>query len=221
VQQQLNARVRQLRNQGQRAAVQQQLNARVRQLRNQSQRAAKTHARLPSALAQLQSANDNGSAEPGVNILKIFDSSYIYGSLTSGHLVFNSMTDFANASLTNGSTYAQAFANIGAENRTSYSAGFYGQDEWRVRPNLMVTLALRLDRNSNPSCNGCFTELANQGSFDQIAHSASIPYHQTIRTGLSQVFHSVDPITPEPRLGVAYNLTKSTVLRGGMGPLAY
>jgi hypothetical protein len=156
----------------------------------------------------------------GVNILKIFDSSYIYGSLTSGHLVFNSMTDFANASLTNSSTYAQAFANIGAENRTSYSAGFYGQDEWRVRPNLMVTLALRLDRNSNPSCNGCFTELANQGSFDQIAHSASIPYNQTVRTGLSHVYHSVDPINAQPRLGVAYNLTKSTVLRGGMGLFA-
>ena len=156
----------------------------------------------------------------GVNIRRIFDSSHGYGALTSGHLVFNSMTDFANASLTNGSSYAQAFATIGAESRTSYSAGFYGQDEWRVQPNLMITLAVRLDRNSNSSCNGCFTELANQGSFDQIAHSAAIPYNQTIRTGLSQVFQSVDPITPEPRLSVAYNLINSTVLRGGMGLFA-
>jgi hypothetical protein len=36
--------------------VQQQLDSRVRQLRNQGQRATKTHARLPSAVAQLQSA---------------------------------------------------------------------------------------------------------------------------------------------------------------------
>src|ERR1700694_4803816 len=38
--------------------VQQQLHTRVRQLRNQGQLAAKTHARLPSALAQLQGAWD-------------------------------------------------------------------------------------------------------------------------------------------------------------------
>jgi outer membrane receptor protein involved in Fe transport len=156
----------------------------------------------------------------GLNVRKNFVSSYFYGAQTSGLLTFSSMTDFVNASLTKGSSYTQAFSTIGAEDLTFSSAGFYGQDEWRVRPNLTVTLALRLDRNSQIRCNGCFTELANQGSFDEIAHSASIPYNQTIRTGLSQVFHSVDPITAEPRLGVAYNVTRSTILRGGIGLFA-
>jgi outer membrane receptor protein involved in Fe transport len=156
----------------------------------------------------------------GVNVRKNFVSSYFYGAFTSGLLTFNSMTDFVDASLTNGSNYSQAFATIGAENVTFASVGLYGQDEWRVRPNLMITLALRLDRNGNIGCNGCFTELADQGSFDQIAHSASIPYNQTIRTGLNTAFHDVDLITPEPRLGVAYNVTKSTVLRGGIGLFA-
>ncbi len=156
----------------------------------------------------------------GVNIRRNLMSSYFYGALTSGLLTFGSMTDFVNGSLINGSSYAQAFAAIGAENVKFSSAGFYGQDEWRVRPNLAVTLALRLDRNSNLGCHGCFTELASQGPFDQIAHSAAIPYNQTIGTGLNTAFHSVDPITPQPRLGVAYSLSGSTVLRGGMGLFA-
>ena len=33
-----------------------------------------------------------------------------------------------------------------------YSLGFYVQDEWKVQPNLTVTLALRMDRNSNINC---------------------------------------------------------------------
>ena len=41
-----------------------------------------------------------------------------------------------------------------------YSLGFYAQDEWKLRPNLTLTLALRLDRNSNINCDGnCFNEL--------------------------------------------------------------
>jgi hypothetical protein len=77
-----------------------------------------------------------------------------------------------------------------------------------------------LDRNSNISCHACFTELANQGSFDQTEHSAATPYNETIRTGLNTAFHGVDGLTPEPRLGVAYTLARSRVLRGGVGIFA-
>jgi hypothetical protein len=154
----------------------------------------------------------------GVNVRKNFESTYFYGQETSGALTFNSMTDFVNGSLNNGSSYVQAFSAVGAENLTYYSAGFYGQDEWRVRPNLTATLALRMDRNSNVTCaGGCFTELTGQGAFATIAHSASIPYNQVIQTGLKQAFHQVDAIIPEPRLGVAYSIDRSTVLRGGLG----
>ncbi|HTA43429.1 MAG TPA: TonB-dependent receptor [Bryobacteraceae bacterium] len=157
----------------------------------------------------------------GVSVRKGFVSTYFYGGLTSGQVIFNSFTDFVNASLARGSFYSQAFATVGAEDITFYSAGFYGQDEWRIRPNLMVTLALRFDRNSNLRCPaGCFTELADQGSFDTVAHSATIPYNQTIQTGLKNALGSIDPISPEPRAGFAWSLMKSTVLRGGVGLFA-
>ena len=153
----------------------------------------------------------------GTNIRKNFISTYAYGSNTSGLFTFNSMTDFLNGSLANGSTYAQAFASIGAEGLTLYSAGFYAQDEWKARPNLTLTLALRMDRNSNIRCSaGCFNEMVGQ-PFAQVDHSASVPYNQVIATGLKQAFPSVEPIVAEPRVGFAYNARGSTVIRGGFG----
>src|SRR5207249_3448132 len=78
-----------------------------------------------------------------------------------------------------------------------------------------------LDRNSNLHCpSGCFSELTGQGSFDTVAHSAAIPYNQTIQTRLTNALGSVDAITPEPRLGVAYTPARAMVLRGGFGVFA-
>lgn len=153
----------------------------------------------------------------GTNIRKNFISTYAYGANTSGLFTFNSMTDFANGSLVNGSTYAQAFSSIGAENLTLYSAGFYVQDEWKVRPNLTLTLAMRFDRNSNIRCSvGCFNELSGQ-PFAQISHNMDTPYNATIVTGLKEAFPSVEPMVYEPRVGMAWNVTGSTVVRGGFG----
>lgn len=154
----------------------------------------------------------------GANVRKNWVSTYAFGVNTSGLLTFNSLTDFVNGKITpdGGSTYSQAFSLIGAEGLTLYSAGFYGQDEWKIRPNLTVTLALRMDRNSNIQCSArCFNELGTP--FAAASHSASTPYNQSIKTGLTQAFPSVEPIVPEPRVGVAWNLAKSTVIRGGVG----
>ncbi len=155
----------------------------------------------------------------GTNIRKNFISTYAYGPNTSGTVTFNSMTDFANGAFTAGagSNYSQAFSSIGAEGLTLYSAGFYGQDEWKVRPNLTLTLALRLDRNSNIRCSaGCFNELVAQ-PFGQLSHSATTPYNAAIQTRLKEAFPSVEPVVVAPRVGFAYSPSNSFVLRGGFG----
>ncbi len=155
----------------------------------------------------------------GVNARRNFISTYAYGAGTSGLVTYNSMTDFANGSISpaSGSTYAQTFANIGAENLSLYSIGFYGQDEWKLRPNLTLTLAARFDRNSNISCKGgCFNELVSQ-PFGQLNQPATTPYNAAINTGLKQAFPSIEPIVVEPRIGIAYSPTRKTVVRGGFG----
>ncbi len=153
----------------------------------------------------------------GVNARRNWVSTYAYGANTSGLFTFNSMTDFVNGSLgAGGSTYTQAFSNIGAEPLSLYSLGFYAQDEWKVRPNLTLTLTLRFDRNSNINCAGhCFNELLS--TFGQISHSATTPFNATIFTGLQNAFPNVEPIVPEPRIGFAYSVTPSLVIRGGAG----
>lgn len=153
----------------------------------------------------------------GTNIRKNFISTYAYGPNTSGLVTINSMTDFLNGSLENGSLYSQAFSRIGAIPLTMYSAGFYGQDVWKVSPKLTLTLAIRFDRNSNISCSsGCFTELTGQ-PFAQAAHLSTAPYNAAITTGLKHAFPQVESVVPEPRIGFAYSPTRMTVLRGGFG----
>ena len=153
----------------------------------------------------------------GTNVRKNFVATYAALPNTTGLFTFNSMMDFVNGSLLNGSTLSQNFNQIGAENLTMYSAGFYGQDEWKVRPNFTLTLALRLDRNSNIRCGvGCFNELAGQ-PFGQINHSATTPYNAAILTGLKEAFPNVEPVVPAPRIGFAWNARGSTVIRGGFG----
>ena len=40
---------------------------------------------------------------------------------------------------------------------------------------------------------------------------------ETVLAGLSQAFPDVEPVVTTPRVGMAYNITKSTVIRGGVG----
>ena len=47
-----------------------------------------------------------------------------------------------------------------------YSLGVYLQDQWKITSKLNLTLAMRIDRNSNPVCNGCYARL--QGPFGSV-----------------------------------------------------
>jgi len=151
----------------------------------------------------------------GMNLRLNYVNTYATLPNTTGALVFNSMTDFVNGSLANGSTYTQAFPNVGAEPLRMYSGGVYIQDEWKVLPNLTATLALRLDRNSNITCaSPCFNEFGVP--FASADHSANTPYNATIHS-YSTAFPNVQSVVPAPRIGMAYSVTKSTVIRGGFG----
>ncbi len=152
----------------------------------------------------------------GMNLRQNYISTYATQPNAFGLFTFNSMTDFVDGSLVNGSTFSQAFPQVGAEPLKMYSLGFYLQDEWKVKPNLTVTLALRMDRNSDISCGGnCFNEML--APFAGVAHNVTTPYNSTIHTGVSVAVPSVESVVPAPRAGFAYSVRKSTVIRGGFG----
>ncbi len=80
---------------------------------------------------------------------------------TAGLVTVNSLQDFFNGGAT-GDRLTQNFPTRLSEPVALYGLGFYGQDEWRVTSHLRVTVALRLDHNSNPVCQtNCFSRLAD------------------------------------------------------------
>jgi outer membrane receptor protein involved in Fe transport len=134
----------------------------------------------------------------------------------AGLVTVNSMQDLFNGDTNN--TLTQNFPTRLSEPIALYGIGFYGQDEVRVTPHLRVTLALRLDHNSNPVCQtDCFSRLATP--FDGISHDPTVPYNQAILSGLHQAYPSTDVIVWQPRLGFAWSPfpKDKTVIRGGIG----
>src|SRR5665811_2178646 len=154
----------------------------------------------------------------GVNYRRNLVSDYTTGVNSSGLLTINSMSDFVNGqfSPTGGSSYNQAFPTFGATRIKLYTLGFYGQDQWKATSKLQLTIALRIDRNSNPSCSqNCFARLVDP--FATLPHDTTVPYNQVIKTGLSNAFPSIQPVVWNPRFGAAYNIFPNTVIRGGIG----
>ncbi|HYM06188.1 MAG TPA: carboxypeptidase regulatory-like domain-containing protein [Terriglobales bacterium] len=104
-----------------------------------------------------------------------------------------------------------------------WGLGVYAHDEWRVASGLTVTMALRVERNSNPVCQfNCFanfkgpwTGLASVTAADP----STVPYSSDIAYGLHQAYPGVDSAVWSPRIGFSWSPTKSnkTVISGGFG----
>jgi hypothetical protein len=154
----------------------------------------------------------------GMNFRRNLVSDYSALAGTTGSLQINSLVEFANgfADPTNPqSFYNSNYSTVGAVKVKLYSLGLYAQDQWRVNSKLNLTLALRFDRNSNPNCDKCFTRMSTP--FQNANHGVNTPYDQTIQTGLSSAFSSVETLAYSPRIGFAYSLYPTTVIRGGFG----
>src|SRR5689334_10447254 len=125
------------------------------------------------------------------------------------------LSDFFNG---NGTTFTQSFPSKLRQPIALYALGFYGQDEWRIKPSLKLTLALRADHFSNPVCQtNCFSRLA--GDFFSSSHDPNQPYNQAILFGQHQALADYTKIEWQPRFGFTWNPfgLQGTVIRGGFG----
>jgi len=104
-----------------------------------------------------------------------------------------------------------------------WGMGVYAQDEWRVTPQLKLTLALRLEHNSNPVCQfNCLSNFTGDWSTLASVNSSnpgSVPYSADINSGLHQAFKGLDVINYSPRVGFSWSPSKDnkTVISGGVG----
>jgi outer membrane receptor protein involved in Fe transport len=152
----------------------------------------------------------------GVDFLRDDLNVFQFGNQTAGTIT-TSLDDFYNGAGAS-TSFNKSFPLALHRGFAAYDLGFYGEDDWAVRPGLKLTLALRFDRQSNTSCNtNCFARLA--APFEATDHDPGIPYDQAIQTGVSQAFYSATPISVEPRFGFAWSPfgSKDTVVRGGIG----
>jgi hypothetical protein len=123
---------------------------------------------------------------------------------------------FSTTELFNGdaSRLSQRFTQVHSAPMQYYSLGLYGQDEWRVNQKLTLTLALRMDRNSNEECKtNCFSRF--RGGFQGVDPTST--YTDSILVHQQHAYNSMQAVIFEPRIGVNYNLYPNTVLRGGFG----
>jgi hypothetical protein len=108
-----------------------------------------------------------------------------------------------------------------------WGLGVYGMDTWKVKPNLTLTLALRVERNSNPVCQAnCFANfkkpwqtLPSTLAANTDAGSGSVPYTADIAYNQHQAYPGVDSLVWSPRIGFSWSPHDNgkTVISGGFG----
>ncbi len=92
-----------------------------------------------------------------------------------------------------------------------------------MKPNLTLTLGLRVERNSNPVCQtNCFANFKGPWSGLSSVTSAdpgSVPYSADIAYGQHQAYPGVDAALLSPRIGFSWSPSKNnkTVISGGFG----
>jgi hypothetical protein len=120
-----------------------------------------------------------------------------------------------------GGTYFQSFPSQPSQPIALYALGFYGQDEWSVKPNLKLTFSLRGEHFSNPVCQtDCFARL--KGDFLTASHEVNQPYNQAIISGQNQALPNYTAVEWLPRFGFTWTPfgRTNTVIRGGFGLFA-
>lgn len=155
----------------------------------------------------------------GVKFRRNDVSDFYYGINTIGTVTVGGLNDFANGGNSPSTSLTQNFPSKLEQPMAFYTVGGYIEDSWRIKPNFLLTLALRLDHESNPVCQtNCFARTVDP--FNQLDHNPNIPYNQAIQTGLHQALPNLTNLEWQPRLGFAwqpFGRSAQTVVRGGIG----
>jgi len=162
----------------------------------------------------------NHTFKMGINFRRDILIDYDAQSNTGGFVGFGDISDFVDGTVSggDGGFLSQNYTTNGDVRIGFYSLGLYFQDEYRVSPNLKLTLALRGDRNSNPICSqNCYSRLITP--FSGLTHDINTPYNAVIDADVHSAFPNVEKVALQPRIGFTWSPLghTSTVLRGGIG----
>jgi hypothetical protein len=158
----------------------------------------------------------------GAKYHKNYVSDHDFGDRVNGLQIPFSLGDFFNGG--GAAEQQQNFASSPDEPIRLYEAAGYIQDEWRIKSNLTITPALRLEHASNPTCvTLCFSQLS--APLDVIGANPDAPYNVQIQSGRRQALLGYQNLQWEPRISFAWQpfssstgrLKSNLVVRGGAG----
>ena len=137
-----------------------------------------------------------------------------------GDFIFGGLSDEFGGTLPGpvGSFFTQSFPRYGNIHSAVYNVGIYTQDEWHVRPNLVLDFGLRVDRNEDPLCSeNCYSRYV--GGFPDTAATLNTPYNATISAGHGSFVSQMEAAIVQPRAGFNLDLhgNGKMVIRGGVG----
>ncbi len=164
----------------------------------------------------------NHTLKFGTKFLRYDVSDKDFGVFTSGLITPNSVAAFFNGGVDpatgTSSVLQQSFPSALSQPIALYTLAFYGEDDWKIKSNLTLTLALRVEHESNPVCQtNCFNRL--NAPFLLADNNVNVPYSTDVLQGLHQELQGLSSILWQPRFGFAWSPrgSRSTVIRGGIG----
>jgi outer membrane receptor protein involved in Fe transport len=136
--------------------------------------------------------------------------------------ITTSIGDFFNGGGSSTSLF-QGFPSASEEGIKFNTLGGYVADDWKVTDRLTVSLNLRLEHYSNPTCDSnCFSHLTSTFTGAADPSAVSTPYNQFIVSGLHNAYPDTQAVVWEPRVGIAWRPfhNSGTVIRTGAGIFA-
>jgi hypothetical protein len=137
-------------------------------------------------------------------------------------VITTNLNDFFNGGGAN-TSLNQAFPSSPEQGLKFNTFGGYVADDWKVTDRLTVSLNLRLESYSNPTCDtDCFSHLTTPFTGASDPNSASTPYNQFIVSGQHNAYPNTQTVVWEPRIGIAWRPfhNEKTVVRTGAGIFA-
>ena len=149
----------------------------------------------------------------GVNTRRIDVSDYDLGEGTVPTAVYNDLAEFTyGAAYTESTTFPIALK----ERLAAGNLDAYAMDTWKPTARATLMAGLRATWNTNPvNQQRLFARPA--GSFLDLSHDANQPIDETIETRVRSLFPATPLIVWQPRLSVAYQVARGTVVHAGFG----
>ena len=149
----------------------------------------------------------------GANTRRIDVSDYDLGEGTVPTAIYNDLSEF-----TYGTAYTESttFPIALKERIAAGNLDAYAMDTWRPTTRATLTAGLRATWNTDPvNQQGLFARPAS--SFLDVPHDANQPLDQAIETKVRSLFPATPLIVWQPRLSVAYQIARRTVVHAGFG----